>query len=186
MSRKKSPFRRKGLNRPSGGNSATGGCAAAGRKAGREQNLRDLANDEYCTKGRQGRQIVCLIYTFIASSPNVGMAEVPAEGVSGPRMSGARTVAQGAVSPDRQSRREETLERRIVQPHAGDKASVELYQGIAAMPVCIDAELALVRLYEPLAKGRGSRLSVRPPGKRRCKADLSLRSSTTTSRCARP
>ncbi len=39
--------------------------------AGRGQNLRDLANEEYCTKGRQGRQIVCLIYTFTSLAERI-------------------------------------------------------------------------------------------------------------------
>ncbi len=39
--------------------------------AGRGQNLRDLANEEYCTKGREGRQIVCQIYTFTSLAERI-------------------------------------------------------------------------------------------------------------------
>ncbi len=126
-----------------------------GGLAGRGQNLRDLANEEYCTKGRQGRQIVCLIYTFIAWPPNVEIAsrrQPAAERIPAPRIGGAEHCARSLLYR-LPIEAEQTHDRRVDQPAARDKALVELYQGIIAMPVCIGAGLTFERLYDSRRRG---------------------------------
>ena len=106
--------------------------------AGRGQNLRDLANEEYCTKGRQRRQIVCLIYTFTSLADRIPANPRPQ--ISG----GAEHCARSPLSrlPT------EAEHSRVDHPPARDKALVELYQGIIAMLVCVSAEFISRDYYQ--------------------------------------